>query len=288
MREQLSIFVDFKTTFEDIQLLRNEMSKFVADGENSRDFQPDVDVEVLGIGSMDKMELRIEIRHKSNWSNETIRAARRSKFMCALVLALRKVPVNAPGGGGPALGDPKNPSYNVAFSDKDAIRARELDAEAKNAARMVPVVPAIEESTPELTELTKKDTLATPSEKRATDSLNARHPAHDGARDPGADREVASTALDRTGSEGAALEEVRNVLRRQTTKGRRKSTRRKNAPLDTSVPSIGLTQPTPLEEEDYERRGWSLDGYDGPREGEPTMPRIPAPKTAYMTPPRHA
>jgi len=34
-----------------------------------------------------------------NWSNETVRAARRSKFMCALVLALRKVPDLSPGGG---------------------------------------------------------------------------------------------------------------------------------------------------------------------------------------------
>ena len=82
MREQLSIYVDFGTSLEDVQLLRNEMQAFVTDKENSRDFQPDINVEITGIASMDKMELKVEIRHKSNWSNETVRAARRSKFMC--------------------------------------------------------------------------------------------------------------------------------------------------------------------------------------------------------------
>ena len=64
MREQLTIDVNFDTTLEDIQLLRNEMQKFVLDKENSRDFQPDVEVEVTGIGAMNQLELRIEIKHK--------------------------------------------------------------------------------------------------------------------------------------------------------------------------------------------------------------------------------
>jgi small-conductance mechanosensitive channel len=105
MREQLSIFVDFGTTFEDIQLLRNEMSKFVTDKDNVRDFQPNVEIEVVGIGKMESLELRVEIQHKSNWANESVRASRRSRFMCALVLALRKVPIYGPSGSGPALGE---------------------------------------------------------------------------------------------------------------------------------------------------------------------------------------
>jgi len=282
MREQLSIFVDFKTTFEDIQLLRDEMTKFVNDPENSRDFQPDVDIEVLGIASMDKMELRVEIRHKSNWANDTVRAARRSKFMCALVLAIRKVPIAAPGGGGPVLGDPKNPTYNVSVSDAEAARVRAAEAEAKNAARLVPV--ATEEQAPK-----KEDLLASPSETIATNSLNSRDPAHDGSRDAGTSREATSTAVVRQG-EDPALGEVRNVLRRQNTKGRRKSVRRAHAmgPVDTNLPRIGLTQPSPLEEEeDYNGRDWSIDGYEGARQPGQVMPRIPAPQTAYKSPPRH-
>ena len=64
MREQLKIYIDFATTLEDIQLLKNEMQAFVNDKENSRDFQTDIDVEITGIAEMNKMELKVEIRHK--------------------------------------------------------------------------------------------------------------------------------------------------------------------------------------------------------------------------------
>lgn len=138
MRERISLFVDFGTTFADIQLLKIEMEKFVRDKDNNRDFQPDIEIEVISVGNMDKLELRIEIRHKSNWSNETVRAARRSKFMCALVLAIRKVPIIGPGGGGAALGDPSNPSYSVSITDDKAKEYREKAAEKKEQARLVP------------------------------------------------------------------------------------------------------------------------------------------------------
>ena len=64
MREQLSMYIHFDTTFEDLQLLKNEMQAFVLDKENCRDFQPDIDVEVTGISEMNKLELRVEIKHK--------------------------------------------------------------------------------------------------------------------------------------------------------------------------------------------------------------------------------
>ena len=64
MREQLQMYIHFDTTLEDIQLLKNEMQAFVLDKENCRDFQPDIDVEVTGISEMNKLELRVEIRHK--------------------------------------------------------------------------------------------------------------------------------------------------------------------------------------------------------------------------------
>ena len=64
MREQLLMYISFDTTLEDVQLLKNEMQQFVLHKDNSRDFQPDIDVEVTGIASMDKMELKVEIKHK--------------------------------------------------------------------------------------------------------------------------------------------------------------------------------------------------------------------------------
>ena len=64
MRESLLLYINFDTTLEDIQLLRKEMQSFVLDKENSRDFEPEIDVEVTGIAEMNKLELRVEIRHK--------------------------------------------------------------------------------------------------------------------------------------------------------------------------------------------------------------------------------
>lgn len=52
MKEQLSLMISFDTTFEDIQTLKSELLTFVTDKENSRDFQPDLDVEVLGTSDM--------------------------------------------------------------------------------------------------------------------------------------------------------------------------------------------------------------------------------------------
>lgn len=66
MKEQLLMYISFETTLEDIQLLRNEMQAFVLDKANARDFQPDIDVEVTGISEMNKLELRVEIKHKVN------------------------------------------------------------------------------------------------------------------------------------------------------------------------------------------------------------------------------
>lgn len=77
--------------------------------------------------------------HQSNWSVEHIRVARHSKLICALVLALRRVPIFAPGGGAAALGDPTNPSYSVAVSDEVASAARNKAAKDADAARLSPM-----------------------------------------------------------------------------------------------------------------------------------------------------
>lgn len=62
MREQVSIFVSFSTSFDDIQTLQNEMRDFVQ--ENSKEFSRGVDIQLLGTAEMNKLELRLEICHK--------------------------------------------------------------------------------------------------------------------------------------------------------------------------------------------------------------------------------
>src|SRR3569833_746002 len=99
MKEVIDVNVSFDTTFEDIELLRLEMEKFVRHPDNARDFQSDLAISVFSVGDLDKLQLKIAMKHKSNWHNEAVRATRRSKFMCALALALMRVPMYAPGGG---------------------------------------------------------------------------------------------------------------------------------------------------------------------------------------------
>lgn len=138
MSESFVVDVSFDTSFEDIELLRAEMEKFVRSPENSRDFQPDFSIGVGGVNNLDKLTLKLSIKHKSNWHNDRVRATRRSKFMCALAVALKKVPILAPGAGGEPLGGPTNPSYSVAVTDQFALESREKAAQATDALRMVP------------------------------------------------------------------------------------------------------------------------------------------------------
>ena len=69
MREQLLIYVSFDTTLEDLELLRRELHYFVADKENSRDFDG-LEVEVTGISEMNKLELKVEVQHKVSTTPE--------------------------------------------------------------------------------------------------------------------------------------------------------------------------------------------------------------------------
>jgi small-conductance mechanosensitive channel len=154
MREQVFLYIHSDTTLEDIQLLKNEMSAFVLDKENSRDFQPEIDVELTSLAEMDKLELKVEIRHKSNWANEAVRASRRSKFMCALVLALRKVPIYGPGAGGACAGDPANPTYSVAIPHEVAEANKKEFAENKEKKHMAHagVMPVNSTAAPSITD----------------------------------------------------------------------------------------------------------------------------------------
>lgn len=137
MKETVDVAVSYDTSFEEIELLRLELEKFVRSPDNSRDFQPDITITINDVGNLDKMTLKIQIKHKSNWHNEAVRCTRRSKFMCALALALKAVPINGPGGGGEALGGPNNPTYSVAVTDDFAASAREKADKGKEANKML-------------------------------------------------------------------------------------------------------------------------------------------------------
>ncbi|KAF2133388.1 serine/threonine protein kinase-like protein [Dothidotthia symphoricarpi CBS 119687] len=224
MREQISVFCDFGTSFEDINLLKSEMISFVRDSANSRDFHPEVEVEVISIAEMNKLELHVEIRHKSNWSNESLRSSRRSKFMCALVLALRRVPINGPGGGDATLGSQAKPTWSVAVPPAEAISAYEKYNAKADASRLRPLNTDNDEYNKGKS--TGTDYLGVSvgnGEDHAINALNNRKPGVDTVRDDtwGA-RDDASTIGRRSTDTRPDLDEVRGLLRQASSVGRRK------------------------------------------------------------------
>ncbi|EOA82563.1 uncharacterized protein SETTUDRAFT_96226 [Exserohilum turcica Et28A] len=219
MREQVSVYCDFGTSFEDINLLKLEMLNFVREPANAREFYPDIDIEVVSIAEMNKLELLVEIRHKSNWSNEALRAARRSKFMCALVVALRKVPINGPGGGDATLGSQDKPTWSVAVPPEEAIAAYKKYKEAADASRLQPANQPKKDGSGASTGV---DYLG--AEDHAISSLNNRRPGHDPVRDDTweARGDDASTIGRRSTDQRPDLDEVRGLLRKASSVGKRK------------------------------------------------------------------
>ncbi|KAF1947711.1 hypothetical protein EJ02DRAFT_461271 [Clathrospora elynae] len=220
MREQVSVFCSFDTSFEDINLLKQEMTNFVRDPANSREFHPEIDIEVVSIAEMNKLELRVEIRHKSNWSNESLRASRRSKFMCALVLGLRKVPINGPAGGDASLGSQDKPTWSVAVPPVEAIAAYKKYKDDADAGRLNPLNKREENDN---ATSTGADLLGG-SEGNAISALNNRKPGLDPIRDDTweARGDDVSTVGRPSMDTRPDIDEVRGLLHKASSAGKRK------------------------------------------------------------------
>ncbi len=258
MKEQFELSISFDTTLEDIELLRAEMEAFVQHTDNSRDFQPEIIIECAGVGNMDKLVLKAEIRHKSNWSNESVRASRRSKFICALVLALRKIPIYGPGGGYEALGAPGNPTYSVAVSDEEAEAARAAADKAKEEMRMVSSAPPASD---DAANGEKSGVLGAGAEGAAAVAMNSRGPADDEARDNSSgstfDGGMEESGLDHRRSRDLGV--LRDgLMKRASTRGKRRtdmptlttsglSTKASlTQSLSNQSPTVGKRQQNPL------------------------------------------
>lgn len=183
--------------------------------------------------------------------------------MCALVLAIRKVPIIPPGGADAALGSSDKPTYSVSVSDAEAAAARAAFAKKQDGKRLVPK----KEPAPPITDYSSTTEVpdpATPSplryrsptitETAALTSLNARHPAADTAANP-QDLDADTHIPDRESidiARSTSIEEVRSgLLRRQSTRGKRRPTGSAPAPYDGPSP-ISEIPPAPSVEVEYQ------------------------------------
>jgi small-conductance mechanosensitive channel len=228
MTEQIMIDVAFETSFDDLQILKNEMLTFVTDKDNSRDFQNTVDIDIIGTSDQSKLTIMAEVKHKSNWSNESIRRSRRSKFMCALVSALKAVPIYPPGGGVDAAGSAANPTYSVGISHSEAKEHADEASQGREQARLIPKK-KIEEAKQSLSPITSRATGngagMTANEVRVVDDLTSRNPAIDSARDEAwtSSRDDSSDTLgERPSVDRSDLDQLSGMLRRESTRGKRK------------------------------------------------------------------
>ncbi|MCJ1402346.1 hypothetical protein MMC11_005566 [Xylographa trunciseda] len=121
-KERVSVFVDFTTSFTDIQLLKDQLQAFLARADNARDYHPALTLRVAAVHELQKLEIRCAFLHKSNWADENLRAARSSKFICALVAAIRAVPLLGPGRSILPVGDERRPNVTVLLSDDEALQ----------------------------------------------------------------------------------------------------------------------------------------------------------------------
>ena len=108
--------------------LRAELEAFLRRRDNARDFRPELGLRVAGVGGdMGRLELTCRVEHKGNGVDEDLRAARSSRFMCALVRACKRIPINKPGGSGAKTGDEGKPSYSVLVSEDEAAKKRDAE-----------------------------------------------------------------------------------------------------------------------------------------------------------------
>ena len=127
-RETVALHIDFATPFADVLRLRAELEAFLRRRDNARDFRPELGLRVAGVGGdMTRLELTCRIQHKGNGADEDLRAARSSRFLCALVRACKRIPIQKPGGAGAKTGDEGKSSYSVVVSEDEAARKREAE-----------------------------------------------------------------------------------------------------------------------------------------------------------------
>lgn len=172
--------VDFGTSFEQIEALRQAMLEFLE--TERRDYLPKCDISVADFAAQGSLKLSTLIPYKSNWSNSALKAQRRNKWICALKIAMGQLQIWGPAGAGnpsPAPADPtlikfvnpeavgiQAPSYRSATSPSPTDQGRQAAAQSEQLRRgrsgsqgnndrpppahPIPAVPALPNGSPNL------------------------------------------------------------------------------------------------------------------------------------------
>ncbi|KDQ53484.1 hypothetical protein JAAARDRAFT_209850 [Jaapia argillacea MUCL 33604] len=96
MSETFKFEVEYSTTFEQLESLRDKMMAFLE--AERRDYFPVFDVIVLDIPDQEKMALKVDIKYKSNFQQGALKAKRHNKWVCALKSAMAECLIYGPKG----------------------------------------------------------------------------------------------------------------------------------------------------------------------------------------------
>lgn len=182
--------------------------------------------------------------------------------MLALVSALKVVPIYGPGGGGDAAGSAANPNYSVDISDAEAKRNFQAAEDERENARLIPNK-KIQEAKNSLSPASTRNPGAGLSRRdnQIIDNLTSRDPASDPSRDEAwASGRDDNSTLGSPSIDRQDLEDVRGLLRRQSTRGKRKASNDPGAYGGPSIPTI--SEPYNIQSTDYaQNSGYGSGGY---------------------------
>ena len=233
MQEPIKLWVNYDTTLEDIQELRKELRAFV--GENSRDFHPELEVEVLGLNELDKLQVKVEVKYKSNWANEALTCQRRNKFLHAMVKILKKIPIYGVGMGEPLVGEEANPMFTVAISDDKAHEYMDKADNARKGLRWDHPQDDPSSSRPQPPPTPTKGKGPSSSSSAGTSGFSATDHLHQNLGHRRSTRQGGNAEEEGTRRE-EGVEEVRTPLARESSKGRRMATQDSSAGTSANSP----------------------------------------------------
>lgn len=170
--------------------------------------------------------------------------------MCALVLALRKVPINGPGGGDATLGSADKPTWSVAVPPADAVAAYKAYKDKSDASRLVPLnKPEDGNDSGKSTGTDFPGASGSKSEDNAINALNNRKPGLDTVRDDTweARGDDVSTLGRPSTDVRPDLDEIRGLMRKASSRGKRKGgTTLSPYGTRTSIDTIRQNLPPPI------------------------------------------
>ena len=216
--------------------------------------------------------------------------------MCALVLALRKVPIYAPGGGDSVLGSSDKPTYAGTGTNAQAAANREAFAKTKEGKRLVPTKKPDDTKSPTKDGASVQEIidpkgpsvlrhrLSTLNEKNAINTLNTRHAAADTAQDPSdlmdSDIQTSGSGTPQDSHRNTDLDELRGLLNRQSTRGKRKTfVDANNAPMSekelTPRMDVEYQSYPPQTLDPYLQQSMRFEGHSPPPQPLPQLPGPP-------------